>query len=157
MWRRVIGFIHIHKRYGEIRWLNEKAICFSETLINIYQIRRPHTIITIIISGVRLSSLHTAAATLLSDQPPMIDEGDCGATGGMKIDNGNRSTRRKPAPAPLCPPQIPYDQIRARTHAAAVGSQQLTPWAMARLWRPYLLDDSKFIVATEGVSLALTA
>jgi hypothetical protein len=26
---------------------------------------------------------------------------------GMKIGRGNRSTRRKPAPAPLCPPQIP--------------------------------------------------
>jgi hypothetical protein len=25
--------------------------------------------------------------------------------GGMKIGRGNRSTRRKPAPAPLCPPQ----------------------------------------------------
>jgi hypothetical protein len=30
----------------------------------------------------------------------------------MKIDRGNRSTRRKPAPAPLCPPQIPLDQTR---------------------------------------------
>jgi hypothetical protein len=32
--------------------------------------------------------------------------------GGMKIGRGNRSTRRKPAPAPLCPPQIPLDQTR---------------------------------------------
>jgi hypothetical protein len=32
----------------------------------------------------------------------MIDEDDCGAIGGMKIGRGNRSTRRKPAPAPLC-------------------------------------------------------
>jgi hypothetical protein len=39
----------------------------------------------------------------------MIDEGDCGAIGGMKIGRGNRSTRRKPAPAPFCPPQIPFD------------------------------------------------
>jgi hypothetical protein len=39
----------------------------------------------------------------------MIGDGDCGETGGMKIDRGNRSTRRKPAPAPLCPPQIPHD------------------------------------------------
>jgi hypothetical protein len=37
----------------------------------------------------------------------MIGEGDCGEIGGMKIGKGNRSTRRKPAPAPLCPPQIP--------------------------------------------------
>jgi hypothetical protein len=60
-------------------------------------------------------------------QPQMIDEGDCGAIGGMKIGRGNRSTQRKPAPAPLCPPQIPpLDQTRARTRAAAVGSQRLT-------------------------------
>jgi hypothetical protein len=56
----------------------------------------------------------------------MIDEGDCGAIGGMKIGRGNRSTRRKPAPAPLCLPQIPHDQTQARTRAAAVGSQRLT-------------------------------
>jgi hypothetical protein len=30
-----------------------------------------------------------------------------GAIGGMKIGRGNRSTQRKPAPAPLCPPQYP--------------------------------------------------
>jgi hypothetical protein len=29
-------------------------------------------------------------------------------------------------------PQIPLDQTRARTRAAAVGSQRLTAWAMAR-------------------------
>jgi hypothetical protein len=62
----------------------------------------------------------------------MIDEDDCGAIGGMKIGRGNRSTRRKPAPAPLCPPQIPHDQTQAWTRAAAVGSQRLTAWAMAR-------------------------
>jgi hypothetical protein len=79
-----------------------------------------------ILSGVRLSPLGTAATTGLLYQPQMIDEGDCGAVGGMKIGKGNRSTRRKPAPAPLCPPQIPLDQTRARTRAAAVGSQRLT-------------------------------
>jgi hypothetical protein len=46
--------------------------------------------------------------------------------GGMKIGRGNRSTRGKPAPAPPCPPQIPLDQTRDRTRAAAVGSQRLT-------------------------------
>jgi hypothetical protein len=45
----------------------------------------------------------------------MIGEDECGAIGGMKIGRGNRSTRRKLAPAPLCPPQIPHDQTRART------------------------------------------
>jgi hypothetical protein len=61
-------------------------------------------------------------------QPQMIDEGDYGAIGGMKIGRGKRSTWRKPAPAPFCPPQIPLDQTRARTRAAAVGSQRLTAW-----------------------------
>jgi hypothetical protein len=42
--------------------------------------------------------------------------------GGMKIGRGNRSTRRKPAPAPLCLPQIPLDHNRDRTQAAAVAS-----------------------------------
>jgi hypothetical protein len=83
-------------------------------------------------SGVGLSPLGTAATSGLLYKPQMIDEGDCGAIGGMKIGRENRSTRRKPAPAPLCPPQIPHDQTRARTRAAAVGSQRLTAWAMAR-------------------------
>jgi hypothetical protein len=48
----------------------------------------------------------------------------------MKIGRG------KPAPAPLCPPQIPLDQTWAWTRAAAMGSQRLTAWAMAR---PHLL------------------
>jgi hypothetical protein len=79
----------------------------------------------IILSGVRLSPLGTAATTGLLYQLQMID-GDCGAIGGIKIGRGNRSTRKKPAPAPLCPPKIPHDQIRARTRVAAVVSQRLT-------------------------------
>jgi hypothetical protein len=66
----------------------------------------------IIISGARLSPLGTAATSGLLYKPQMIDEDDCGAIGGMKIGKGNRSARRKPAPAPLCPPQIPHDQTR---------------------------------------------
>jgi hypothetical protein len=59
-------------------------------------------------------------------QPRMVDENDCGAVGGMRIARGNRSTRRKPARMPLCPPQIPHDVTWARTRAASVGSRQLT-------------------------------
>jgi hypothetical protein len=77
-------------------------------------------------------SLGTAATSGPLYKHQMIDEGDCGAIGGIKIGRGNRSTRRKPALAPLCPPQIPHEQTRARTRAAAVGSQRLTAWAMAR-------------------------
>jgi hypothetical protein len=45
---------------------------------------------------------------------------------------GNRSTRRKPAPAPLCPPQNPTWRPGLESRTAAVGSQRLTAWAMAR-------------------------
>jgi hypothetical protein len=62
-----------------------------------------------ILSGVRLESLCTAATTGLLYQPQMIDGGDYGEIGEMKIGRGNRSTRIKPAPVPLCPPQIPHD------------------------------------------------
>jgi hypothetical protein len=44
----------------------------------------------------------------------MIGEGDCGEIGGMKIGRGNRSTRRKPAPAPLCPRQISHEIFKIR-------------------------------------------
>jgi hypothetical protein len=66
------------------------------------------------IGGVGLSP-GTAATSGLFYKPQMIDDDDCGAISGMKIGRGNRRTRRKPAPAPLCPPQIPHDQTRART------------------------------------------
>jgi hypothetical protein len=78
---------------------------------------------------VRLSLLGTSATVGLLYQPRMIDD-DYGAVGGMTIGRVNRSTRRKPAPVPLCLPQIPHDLTWDRTRAAAVGSQQLT--AMAR-------------------------
>jgi hypothetical protein len=59
--------------------------------------------------------------------------GDCEAREfGVMNGRGNRSTRRKPAPTPLCPPQIPLDQTRDWTRAAAVGSQRLPSSAMAR-------------------------
>jgi hypothetical protein len=79
-----------------------------------------------------LIPLVTAATTCLSHQPQMRGEGDCGAIGGMKIGKGNRSIRRKPAPAPLCLSKIPLDLAWARTRAAAMESQRLTAWAMAR-------------------------
>jgi hypothetical protein len=57
--------------------------------------------------GVQLGPLGTAA----TDWPMVPAPGDYdGEFGGMKTGRGNRSTRRKPAPAPLCPPQIPLDQ-----------------------------------------------
>jgi hypothetical protein len=76
----------------------------------------------IILSGVRLSPLGTAATIGLLYPPQMIDDGDCGAIGRMKIGRGNSSSRRKPAPETLCPPQIPHDLTRARTRAVAMGA-----------------------------------
>jgi hypothetical protein len=34
---------------------------------------------------------------------------ECGVVGGMGVGRGDRTTRRKPVPLPLCPPQIPHD------------------------------------------------
>jgi hypothetical protein len=78
-----------------------------------------------IVSGVGLSPLYCGHFWPIVPAPD-DSEGDCGAIGGRKIGRGNRSTRRKPAPAPLCPPQIPLVQTRDRTRAAAVGNQRLT-------------------------------
>jgi hypothetical protein len=73
--------------------------------------------------GVQLGSLGTAATNVpIVPAPGDYDDGEIG---GMMIDKGNRSTRRKPAPVPLCSPQTPH-AARTRTRAAAVGSQRLT-------------------------------
>jgi hypothetical protein len=61
---------------------------------------------------------------------PVPGDYDDGEIGGM-IGRGNQSTRRKPAPLPLCPPQTPHAG-QTRTRAATVGSQRLTAWATAR-------------------------
>jgi hypothetical protein len=55
---------------------------------------------------------------------PAPGDYDDAEIGGM-FGRGNRSTRRKPAPVPLCPPQTPH-ATRTLTRAAAVGSQRLT-------------------------------
>jgi hypothetical protein len=68
----------------------------------------------------KLGPLGTSATEWPSVPAP--GDYDDGEFAGMKIGRGNRRTWRKPAPAPLCPPQIPLDQTRA----AAVGSQRLT-------------------------------
>jgi hypothetical protein len=53
--------------------------------------------------------------------PAPDDNDECGAVGGM-IGRGNRSTRKKPAPVPICPPQFSH----YLTRAAAVGRRGLT-------------------------------
>jgi hypothetical protein len=78
--------------------------------------------------GVHLGPLGTAA----TNRPivPAPGDYDDGEISGM-IGRGIQSTRRKPAPVPLCSPQTRH-AARTRTRAAALGSQWLTAWAMAR-------------------------
>jgi hypothetical protein len=71
---------------------------------------------------VQLGPLGTAATN--RSIVPAPGDYDDREIGGM-IGRGNRSTRRKPAPVPLCPPQTPH-AARTRTRTAAVGSQRLT-------------------------------
>jgi hypothetical protein len=56
--------------------------------------------------GVQLGPLGTTA----TNRPivPASRDYDDGEIGGMIIGRGNRSTRRNPAPVPLCPPQTPH-------------------------------------------------
>jgi hypothetical protein len=68
---------------------------------------------------VQLGPLDTAA----TNRPivPALGDYDDGEIGGLI---GRGSTRRKPAPVHLCPPQIPH-AARTRTRPAAVRSQRL--------------------------------
>jgi hypothetical protein len=77
-------------------------------------------LIGIVVGGVQLGPLDTAA----TNRPivPAPGDYDDGEIGGIMISRGNRSTRGKPAPVPLCPPQTPH-AARTRIRAAAVGSQ----------------------------------
>jgi hypothetical protein len=69
-----------------------------------------------------LGPLGTAATSrFIVPAPDDCDDGEIGEMTGR----GNRSTRRKPAPVPLCPPQTPRAEW-TRARAAAVRSQLLT-------------------------------
>jgi hypothetical protein len=65
---------------------------------------------------------------------PALESNDCEAISGMNMCRRNRSTRRKPAPLPLCPPQIPYELILARIRAVAARRRRLPIWTKARAW-----------------------
>jgi hypothetical protein len=76
-------------------------------------------------SVTQFTIINQTTTGLLYQPSVMMNYDDCGAIGGMLV-RGNRSTRRKPAPVPLCAPQVPRDLTRSRTRAAAVGSRRLT-------------------------------
>jgi hypothetical protein len=79
--------------------------------------------------GVQLGPLGPAA----TNEPivPAPGDYDDGKIGEM-IGRGNRSTRRKPIPVPLCPPQTQHAAL-TRSRASAVGSQRLTAWGQRKI------------------------
>jgi hypothetical protein len=54
---------------------------------------------------------------------PALGDYDDGEIGGM-IGRGNRRTRRKPAPAPLCPPQTPH--VAGRNASGSLTTSRVT-------------------------------
>jgi hypothetical protein len=54
------------------------------------------------------------------------------------LGRGNRNSRRKPAPLPLCPPQIPHDLNWARSQVTVAGGRRLASWAVAWPWLNFL-------------------
>jgi hypothetical protein len=77
----------------------------------------------------RLTTLRASTACY---QLRMIDEGGCGAAGGVRIGRGNLSTRRKPTPVPLCSQHNPTWPDPDSNTGHRNGSRQLIAWAMAR-------------------------
>jgi hypothetical protein len=47
---------------------------------------------------------------------------------------GNRSTRTKLIPVPLCRPKTPHYLSRTRTRTAVVGSRRITAYGMAYIY-----------------------
>jgi hypothetical protein len=83
--------------------------------------------------GVQLGPLGMSAP----NWPTVPVPGDYdGEFGEMMIGSGNQSTWRKPAPVPLCPPQTPHDLTGRKPGPAAIGSLQLTIWAVVWPARP---------------------
>jgi hypothetical protein len=86
-------------------------------------------LVGIVGAGVQLGPLGTVATSRPIVRAP--GDYDVGEISGKMIGRGNRSTRRKLAPVPLCPPQTPHD-APTRARAPGVGSQRLTACATAR-------------------------
>jgi hypothetical protein len=63
-------------------------------------------LIGIVGGGIQLGPLGTAATNRPIE--PVPGDYDDEEIGGNMIGRGNRSTRTKPAPVPLCPPQTPH-------------------------------------------------
>jgi hypothetical protein len=83
----------------------------------------------------------------------------------MKLTGENRSTRGKPVPVPLCPPQIPHGFTRDRARASSATNRLSHGAARCMILFPEafptkcLYEDTDFIVYTTDLvhrSLILT-
>jgi hypothetical protein len=67
-----------------------------------------------------------------------------GAVGGMRIGREHRSTQRKPAPVPLCPPQIPQiesgPQMWQADYFAWVMARPPGLYHLPRVWNKVIRD-----------------
>jgi hypothetical protein len=87
-----------------------------------------------------IPTLFNDAGRIETIQRRWYDDSWMWEVGGIRIRGGNRSTRRKAAPVPLCPPQIPHDLTGVWTVTSEVGSRQLVAWATTRTsHRPLIL------------------
>jgi hypothetical protein len=129
-----------------------------------YQAVAPFFFLIVIVGvGIQLGPLDTA--TTNRPTVPAPGDYDDGQISGM-IGRGYGSTRRKPAPVPLCSPQTPH-AARTRTRTAVVGSQRLPSSTTARtrgyfivgfvelkteVWQLYRNTFLQYIVAYRPVS-----
>jgi hypothetical protein len=93
------------------------SVCNPGTITTSVQRVSGEPIVLFLVERAATELTITEATTGLLYQPRMVDDDEYGAVGGV-IRGENRSTWRKPAPVPLCAPQISYDLTRARTRAA---------------------------------------
>jgi hypothetical protein len=117
----IIVLCNILFRQIQLYAKSSKSKCKLRVEININGLEEYFFLIGIVGGRVQLGPLGNAA----TNWPivPAPGDHDDGEIGGM-ISRGNRSTRRKPAPVPLCPPQTPY-AARTRNRSTTAGSQRL--------------------------------
>jgi hypothetical protein len=104
---KLMELISLVQQTKEINPKNKTRLIYLKCQIAVFSKR--HKMLFNFLLNLCSGTLGTAATTGLLYQPRMIGDGDCEEIGGIKIGRENRSTRRNPALAQLCPPQIPHD------------------------------------------------